>query len=307
MNYRELHCDSSLDGQSGQNKNHPTFTLDGPLYIDKFALKEINIPFTLHNFPVDNTFRMSVTTGAFVYYPIEVNRTRTFPAGQYTIDEFLLEYNRIIEEWRVAASRTGAGATLLSTLVGSIIASIDGNGRVVYTMTSAGEHILTTNNRITLEFVGNNGTRNSYQLQRRLGHGNQNTIKILTPPVITLTNTVATFTSFAIDLATPKYLMLRSSLGSGSSFLQNVRGKESMISGSNIIAKIPLDIGNVGYGDRYYYKNGDNLSHETMFTYNGGYITNFDFYFTGPHSEEEIDFQDYTFDLTLALLTGQHQ
>jgi hypothetical protein len=252
-------------------------------------------------------FRFDGNGGIIIY--ISPNINGTLRQGSYSSVEFLTFLNGCLLNF-VNNAVGDDGVTALTTSIASIIASYNDFGHVIYTITyQAGFAPDPINDILSITFPSTANTRTSYQLQQRMGYG-----KIINPmvyggfipieiyQVVTPGDEgVATTGDRPVDLVPTRYLMLRSSLGSGSAFTPNIRGKENIQKGGNIIAKIPTDVGNIGYGERYLYTNGDNLSPETMFTYNGGYINNFDLYFTRPHDDSPIDFDGYAFDVTIAV------
>lgn len=316
MFYRELHCDSSLDGQSGTDKNHPRYDLSGPMYIDKFSVKSVSLPVTFQDFPLEQTIAFRFTN-AGVTFLTSPNPNGTLSVGSYDSAEFLTFLNTALADFVLNAVGDDGDPgppivppTNVSDLIQEIIASYNELGHVVYTIqySPLGQFDGLTQT-FSVVFPSSKTSRRTYQLQQRMGYGATLDdadldgffpIDVLAPVVAGPGGSARTGDR-PVDLVPTRYIMLRSSLGSGSAFTPNIRGKENIQKGGNIIAKISTDVGNIGFGERYLYTNGDNLSPDTMFTYNGGYINNFDLYFTRPHDDTPIDFDGYSFDVTLAV------
>ena len=290
--YREIHVDSSDDGRTRGNKSHPIFDLHDPLYLDKFCIRHVTIPTTFHNLYEESVIEWTYSLdGATVN---GVFRTR-FPAGNYSSAEIaiLLENSWAVDGGNPSGILMTVGVGTDNTLVMTFSGGVIGDVVTWQFITSLPTSALDADRRACPI------------LQKLLGYG----VDPATQPGFFLQDILQPQKTLPAKFSFPNYILLRSNLCRGSSFLSNIRGAyvpagdQGNYSSGNILAKIPLSPAIIPPNSVYTFSTNDSPSRENMFTFDGEYVDSFDLFFTYPNEDVEISFNNYNFSLTLGLLS----
>lgn len=285
--YREIHVDSSEDARSSGTKNHPILHLQDPLYIDYFCVRHITIPTTFDNLYEPSTLRWNVAhTGGTAFSQFD----QVFQPGNYSTSDIALA---IQDFW---GDEEPAGITL-SAVAG---------GDNTITMTFTGSVNL---DYVTWAFLTSIDTLGGCViLQKLLGYGTNPT----TVTLFDLNPAVQPVKTNPTKFSYPNFLMLRSNLCRGASFISNIRGPYvpnnsnlGNFTSGNILAKIPLNPGIVPPNSVFTYTNNDSPSISNMFTFDGEYVDSFDLYFTYPNDDFPVDFKGYNFSVTLGIISSR--
>lgn len=290
MRKQELHLDSSLDGHDNTNRNVLKCCLSSPLYLRKYSVRTVQVPYTMNNIYETNRIVFTFKFNA----PAEFSDTFDVPPALYTAASLIQYFN------------DNSTVSALATQVYSLSAT--GKLRVQVTYTGAPAN---AGDFVTIAWPNVTISPATYQLQKLMGFGVTAGITINSAKNLTSSNTPTyTFFDSAFRFSAPLYLMLRSdSLGSGHVFLPVSRGQRQEFpktnsSSSNIIAKIPLEQDAALYSYKTFIN--DYHAEESMMTvYNGSEVNTIDFYFTYPHSESIVDFNGYPFTIGIDYLTDR--
>lgn len=286
--YREVHFDSRGDGRLSGNRSHPRFIFNDPIYLDKFCLKNVQLPLTWLNIEQDEIITFWFN-GAATEWPILI------PADNYDATGLAA----LLQQELLVANNTISGVANPWGAVTVVAAPTTNQVNIFLTFSN----MVANPNTWRLQFTANGtafGT-DSPQTARFMGFPTSQTVweaDLVAPTGLAKT------TPYPTKAADVNYLLLRSSMANGAQYSANTTSRAGSWGSSNILAKIPVDLTFSGYGKVQNYFTNDPPVLETMFNYTGGEVSALDLYFTRPNSDTVLDLNGYSFQVTLGLYTS---
>jgi len=287
--YREVHFDSRGAGRLAGTRSHPRFIFNDPIYLDKFCLKNVQLPLTWLNIEQDEII---------VFWYNAVEWPVLIPANNYDAAGFaaLVQAGLLVANnpYTGVANPWGAvtvAATPITNQVNIFLTfsnMVTGPNAWYLTFTAALGGAWGTEAPQTARFMGFPTTADGWDADNAGGVGDG----------------LPKTTPYPTKSADVNYLLLRSSMANGAQYSSNTTSRAGSWGSSNILAKIPVDLTFSGYGKVQNYFTNDPPVLETMFNYTGGEVSALDLYFTRPNSDTPLDLNGYSFQVSLGLYTG---
>jgi hypothetical protein len=269
--YRELILNS--EEYTRGDKNHPRFLFPENVSLDKFCVRNVQVPNFLLNVPRRNYLRIRCHDVSGVV--TETTGAPIFPRNINSVAELVGVLNPIL-----AALGGGTG-------------SFGVNNEFWLQL----DTLIAGCSFFSFEYSGDDGLEAKH-LRRLLGDIES---VLESKPYANQINTPLVG---ALKMTQNNYLLLKSNAMAGANFTPNTRvgGAYQTVS---TLAKIPLNFSSNPYGQYVFYDVNDAPSPETMFSFNGHQLNEFDLYFTRPHDTDVVDFQGWNFGVTLGIITNE--
>lgn len=309
--YRELHLDSAQNGRTSGSISKPEWQFMEPVYMKKFCVKHVSIPLSFPNIYQESYLVLNVRTDDGPGY---ASRNVDVPIDTYDSTKFAELLQNAFDTW----TKTNGTTHEFTVDVDVVVDEVTLEEEITLQLLS------TTNpidvGKVEFQFAqisDDLGADNFSILQRFLGYGTTKggeqepaleTWVELPLPAFTQTTSITNPLKFSL----PNYLMMRSTLGSGSRFCPHIRGRaydrngyeQGGFNSSDIIAKIPIQAEVVEYGSQSAHRNL-NFDATLMHEYNGDQLDKMSIYFTYPNSETVVDFGVFNFSVTIAFLADR--
>lgn len=312
--YRELHLDSAQNGRTSGSISKPEWQFTEPVYIKKFCVKHVSVPLSFPNIyqPSQVFLNLQRNGGPVQSAILEV------PVGLYSAQTFVEILNTELQEW----SQTNGSLHNFFLQADIFTDDISSEQYVILSQEQVDGKPVSTDevkfrfSRITDEYPFENFSI----LQRFLGYGTDKSddvellpalgiwVDLPLPSEVERHELITGATKFSL----PNYIMMRSTLGSGSRFCPHIRGRaydkngyqQGGYNSSDIIAKVPIQAELVENGTQFSHRNL-NFDATLMHEYNGEQLDKMSIFFTYPNSEQVIDFGVFNFSVTIAFLADR--
>lgn len=313
MFYRELHLDSGGDGRTSGTSSVPFWQFVDTVWIKKFIVKRTSIPITFDNVFVDCTITILCSyphpnpgedDDPDIYFELNVSIPKGYYDGKSFAELLTTDFNIVKNN------------SAYVVLYPDIALYVQDDSKLYISQ-------LNTTNPMEGKFgfgfsFPDGSPSNCRLIQKLLGYGTEPTT-LPVPPAMNLRVEVSNSlgepfvaVSNGIKFSSPNYLMIRSSMGTGSRFTSSIRGRaigenrptQGAFNSSNIIGKIDLNPGTTARNTEYTFVNPA-LDPGFMFDYDGEYIDNMSVFFTYPNTDIPVDFGVYNFSLTIGIMTDR--